>query len=180
MVSQTLVYAFLVSPVPVSLPMPSDWPSVKRAFVEMSIRLDVMDVAESRYMFSKPDELSLDANIMRTRFANLAGSPPAGDVLRFPSESECEAALAFNRAVGAYYLSAMMIDTLNAEEYIAAIDDLRKRYAAWDCLLDARRDYQTTYFRRVSLRSLRERIGEELWLSGGMPLPVDVSRFMEK
>jgi len=128
------------------------------------------------------EQFKNEVNLYRGRFQELKGVPSVQDVDCFPFTTEqIDQMLSFNRA----YLKYVQLNlALWPSTYAARHDwwdDARKEteqlYIIYGLLKGAKVSYYTTYVRRLALKQLVERIGQEAYWNRQLPPCVPLWRF---
>lgn len=134
---------------------PDEWPLVQKALWDFSISMEIMDEREKSYLFHRSDELTIDVNVMRKRYADLLHAPHLDEVNLLPPADVISDMRSYNRAFAKAFRHRHMLD-LDRSDYVDEIgSDLDYRFKLWDYAYDARNSWVYTTVKRQALYRLK-------------------------
>lgn len=135
------------------------------------IASEIMDVRETKYTFTKPDEFVGDLTMMRQRLRDLYDAPRLHECYLLPERVVANEVIQLNRLQKTHYVQTMELYPHDVR-FVRIVEDLDERYRVWDYVRDARCEYYYTHIRRQAMKKLVQAIGEEAFSKGELPFPV--------
>ena len=161
-------------------------PDVVRACDEAGVMQALHDEAVERGLIdadewpSTAEDGAGAVRFYRGRMRELKDAPALEEATRFGLTSEAiRSWLGFNRQFRERCEAHAQLSAYEAPRWYAAKEEARELYQAWDMLDDAQIESTCVYERRMRLKALRERIGEQAWNAGRMPPPVPLALFRQ-
>jgi hypothetical protein len=152
---------------------------LRQPLQEIAIQCEILDSRETRYVLAKPEDFLVDLNLLRRRYHDLSGAPPASDGYRFPDRGTINELLTFNRAYRRQIDNRQPLELVNWWELRLALQETDRLYQIWDTVRDARCECYYITVRRQALKRLLELVGEEAYDSGNLPPCVPLWRFQQ-
>jgi hypothetical protein len=144
---------------------------------EAALSWELLDPREVGHVLARSEDFDSDVQFLRQRYQRLAGAPPAGDCLRFPTRATIHDLIAFNRAYHRHLSRRRDAGCPCRAEVEAALRETDELYRVWDLLRDARCECYYVTVRRQALLELRDKLGPTAYYSGRLPPHVPVWRF---
>ena len=131
-----------------------------------------------------PDETFLDRcyneiSMIRGRYIDLKDAPKVGDSLRFPPREMINPLLEFNRKYLKHLEKEVIWNQDRRHHWDQAIAETKYLHNVWDTARDARCEYYYVTIRRLSLKKLKDMIGDEAYWEADLPPYVPIWRFRE-
>src|SRR4051812_16279214 len=79
-----------------SSPAPQDWPEIREGLIAVSIKWEILDQRETRYVFARIEDFDDNLNLVRKRYRELIDAPRIDDCQRFPDHNSANEFIAFN------------------------------------------------------------------------------------
>ncbi len=155
------------------------WPIIQTAVQKLAMEWEILDERESKYILAKPDEFSVDINLLRKRYQELKDVPRIADAMRFPDRESVNEQIRFNRAYRKTLDNRQILETDRATELQTAVRETDRLYCVWDSVRDARCDFYYVTVRRHALKKLRDSLGEDAYNVGDLPPVVPTWRFAD-
>jgi hypothetical protein len=162
-----------------TLPPADRWPAIQSAVHHLAVQWEILDRAETKYIFADPKDFSIDLEILRHRYIDLADAPKSTDAVRFPDRRVAAEMIQFNRAYRSSLASRQSAEADRLEDLAEAARETDRLYHVWDAARDARCDYYHVTVRRQALKKLKGMLGDEDYAKGALPPNVPVWRFVE-
>jgi len=141
----------------------------------VALGMELMDRRECRYWLADPAQLDYDLADMRRRFFELRDAPPLCDAIRFPPMELCRELRGWNTEYKQWLQDRARL--FPREVWIPeAIAECEELWTIWDTALDAGNPDYYVFWRRRSLKRLRELIGEQMYYSGCLPPHIPARR----
>ena len=161
-------------------PPPAErWPAMQSAVQQLAVQWEILDKAETKYIFADPKDFAVDLEILRHRYVDLADAPRSADALRFPDRRLSAEMIQFNRAYRTSLSNRQTAEADKLDDLAEAARETDRLYHVWDAARDARCDYYHVTVRRQALKKLKTMLGEEAYATGSLPPNVPVWRFAE-
>ena len=144
----------------------------------VALSLEILDPRETRYMFTRREDVASDLKVMRRRWSELKDAPPDVDRLRWPGRKLLCEMIAFNREYRHTLEAQAALYPADGWAIHEAIAECDRLYQVWDTCRDAESGYYYLSVRRGALKRLRELVGGEAYYAGCLPPPVPVWRFV--
>ena len=135
----------------------------------LSMRLELLDQRETRFVFTKREELAEDLKMLRKRNLELHGAPQLRDASRFPSLSEVNPLLVRNREVRMSLIMEWAMEGADSVALQRQITEIDRRYQIWNIVRDAKCEYYYVTVRRQALKRLKDMIGETAFAAANLP-----------
>lgn len=167
----TILRTFLALSLLATTRGPADWEQafIRQELTGLLVAGEVMDARELPYIFAKPHEMADDTRMIRLRLESLAGAPPIDSHMAFVGDRQAiNDALILNRSYQAWCASCLELNYFQSY-YIAASNEAKQLYEAWDLLRDAKTTYYYAHIRRQALNKLQKLLGVEAFERGLMP-----------
>jgi hypothetical protein len=178
-----LAAALLTGSAPAELQAPTAahtvFPTARFALLSLALEWEILDPRETRYVLTRPDDLSSDLKMLQGRYQDLIDAPPLADAQRFPDRAIVNELLVFNRAYRSYVELRQPTEMAHLNDLRAVQREVDYLYQVWDAVRDARCEYYYVTVRRQALKRLRELLGDEAYYKGDLPPHVPIWRFRE-
>lgn len=161
-------------------PDPAQWQRIQIAVQQLAIEWEILDPRETRYILAKPEEFSIDINLLRRRYQELKDVPRLADSRRLPDRHTAGDLIQFNRAFRKTLDNRRALETDRNDDWLTVIQETDRLYQIWDAVRDARCDFYYVTVRRHALRKLKDAIGEDAWDQARLPPSVPVWRFNDE
>ena len=165
--------------IPESCPPADRWPSLRDAIHAVAVQWEILDIRETRYVLTRPEDFCTDLNMLRRRYRELEDAPMLADSFRFPERNAVNELVKFNRAFRKTIDQRQQLETDRADSFRNVLWETDRLYQVWDSVRDARCDFYYVTVRRQALKKLRDLVGEEAYLTGDLPPNVPTCRFNE-
>lgn len=168
---RTLLNTFLTLSLLATTREPAEWEQafIRQELTGLLVAGEVMDVRELNYIFAKPHEMADDTRMIRLRLETLANAPAIESHMAFVADRQTiNEMLILNRSYQAWCASCLELHYFQSY-YIAASNEAKQLYDAWDLLRDAKTTYYYAHIRREALKKLEAKLGAEAFERGLMP-----------
>ncbi|MFO0936493.1 MAG: hypothetical protein U0798_08290 [Gemmataceae bacterium] len=164
---------------PETIPPAERWPAIQAAVQDLAIQWEILDKAETKYLFADSKDFKVDLEILRNRYVDLASAPKAAEAYRFPDRRFAAEMIQFNRAYRSTLSARQIAESDRIDDLSEAIKETDRLYHVWDAARDARCDYYHITVRRQALKKLKSLLGDEEFARGELPPNVPTWRFAE-
>ena len=162
-----------------TLPPADRWPAIQAAVQQLAVQWEILDKAETKYIFADPKDFAVDLEILRHRYVDLADAPKSADAFRFPDRRVSAEMIQFNRAFRNSLSVRQSAEADRIDDLSEAARETDRLYHVWDAARDARCDYYHVTVRRQALKKLKTMLGDEAYATGSLPPNVPTWRFVE-
>lgn len=178
----TIAFMLLTTPPGVNEPAPdlAQWKTIQESVQALAIEWEILDPRETKYILAKPEEWSIDINLLRRRHQELKDVPRLNDALRLPDRQTANEQIQCNRAFRKLLDGRRALETDRADEWLVIIKETEKLYQIWDGVRDARCDFYYVTVRRNALKKLKDNLGEDNWATATLPLGMPAWHFMDE
>lgn len=143
----------------------------------MAIDLEILDSRERGHLGDGFPLVDENVKILQSRYKDLKNAPQVADSLRLPARKVIHAYIGVNRGYYAHVVA--MMTPINSEEYDEIIKECDALYNFWDNVNDATNEYYYIYNRRLALKNIRDKMGEQDYYSSKWLPFVPLCRFQE-
>jgi hypothetical protein len=160
-------------------PAADQWAALQSALHKTAIEWEILDERETRYVLARPEDYDADLNLLRRRYADLAGAPRLADAARFPDRQAVNEFIRFNRAYRKHLETRQVWEADRADAIRVVVLETDRLYQVWDAVRDARCEFYYVTVRRQALLKLKDALGAAAYEAGDLPPYVPEWRFNE-
>lgn len=181
----TILYFMIISS-PVNSPVPQiNFEKEAPLIQKYCIDLEILDNREKVWILANKNRYEDDVNALRDRYFNLIGAPRLITNKNFHPLYVINKKIESNRLYAKYLRDRIELELDRFHILKEAIQENDELYLIYDTLRDSQEFDEKNVFqkyiyqRRLSLKKLKELIGEENFNSGTLPYSVPIWRFNE-
>ena len=173
------VQMLLMTPADIKEPVPDEeqWPSIRAAFLKVSMDWQILDERECRYYMAKRDDFQGDLTILRNRYQEFKDLPKVEEAGWLPPCDISAKLIAFNRAYKSHLETRLIWESDRADIIRVVIDETEQCYQVWDAIRGARSEWAYVTQRRLSLARAKKLMGEAAYNRFELPEYVPIWRF---
>lgn len=141
------------------------------------IASQVADQRELTWYFREPQHFSAELHTMWWRFVDLADAPPIADAYRLASREQAKWAVQAGMAYEAHLKAAIVKTEVERELLSDRLSESAILLKIYCELCYAHEPMYSMHVRRLSLKAIRQTIGDADYYAGRLPPPAPIWRF---